>query len=122
MPRISLCKPFSSEDVTKVSVTLRTADFDSAAIFIGYFDYSTREMIVKGWPAAASIKFCLGIVEGLIALTANIGTIFKKTVIFALEWGLGPLSEDYLNLFFIERVIRHETIITYQKNGFSKPK
>lgn len=112
---------FARKHMTEVAVAVSAADLGPPAVGIRNLLYGTREMIIKSWPAATGIKFGLSREEGAIALAAEIGAIFEKTVIFSLKRGFSPLLEDNAGFFLTERVVTHTTIITHEKSGLKKP-
>lgn len=98
---------FTSKDMAEVAITVSAANLSPTAIFIWDFFYRTREMVVKSWPTTTGIKLGLCVKEGLIATAADIGAILKKTIIFALKWGLSPPILDNPGFFLSELMVWH---------------
>ena len=73
MANVLLCKTFSFENVTEVTVAVLAENLDSKAVCIGLAAHGTFDLIIKAWPTAVAREFVFGQVERSVALPTDIG-------------------------------------------------
>lgn len=90
--------------MAEMGITVSTADLGPAAISICESFHSARKIIIKRWPAAASIKFRLGIVERCVAATAEVSAGSKMHIVLTRKRGFRPPERDHARLIGIENI------------------
>ena len=83
-------KPFSDEDMAKVSTTVVTNDLSPSSIRIGYAFNGTWDLVIKGRPSATGVELIIRAVEWGVTSSANVGARLKMFVIFTGKGALCP--------------------------------
>jgi len=85
----------------EMSAARGTLDLGAVPIRIQQLFDSPRDGVVETGPAAACVKFIVGLVEKGTTLATDVGSIFKEIIIFSTKRTFGAFMQD--DMFFFGR-------------------
>lgn len=94
---------FSAKNMPEVGAAGSTLDLGAISIRIEQFLYCAGDGIVKTGPTATGIEFIFRMEKSRPALTANVGSLAKKLVVFPAERSFGAFMKDHAFFFGCKR-------------------
>lgn len=106
---------FPHKHVPQVPSTASTYDFGTITIDIRLFFYTPWNFLIKAWPTATRMKFCIRYIERVITLTTHIRAFDEKIIICTASWDLGFFVNKDIRLFGGQMIVCHISSIPAQK-------
>lgn len=99
MARVLVREIFTSEDMPKMTITIRAAYFRSTSIAVGNLFYCICDFLIKTWPTTTGVEFRIRCVQFCIAPAADVGALTEFTIVLARKRSLCSSILDDVPLF-----------------------
>ena len=99
------CEVLSLEDVSQVAFAIGADDFHPVTVSIPVpFDLAS-DFVIETWPAAATVKLALRLIERGVALPADVEPVFLVLCVFTDAWSFCTLIDDDTCFFLCKRIV-----------------
>lgn len=107
MSRIFFGQMFALKHMTQMAVAVCAGNFGAGPIGIRCALHSTRNFLIKTWPAAAGMEFSIRGIQCGITAPTNICTLFIKVIVLTGKRTLRSFMDNDCLLFGSEIVMGH---------------